>query len=169
LFIVSWSYFAQQIDNFGLRFFAPVRGDDTYAILAPFKKLGPFVFFPAAGVFLLLTPMPWWQHAPSPLLAYQVFSYVQTCYSLTAIIALVILIRRRLISTEAAIVTVFFVVVFLMTLLGADALAVGYVQIGVPFVILASIRYLKEYAARSFAISTAIIVVAHAILLFKRF
>jgi len=112
--------------------------------------------------------MPWWQNAPPALLAYQVFSYVQTWSALTAMVALAILIRRRMISTEIAILTAFFVVVFLWTLLGGYELAPAYVQIGVPFVILASIGYLKERAGRCFAISTAIIVVAHTILLFKK-
>jgi hypothetical protein len=74
-----------------------------------------------------------------------------------------------MISTEAAIATAFFVVLFLLTLLGAEELAPAYVQIGIPFAILASIGSLKERTGRCFAISTAIIVVAHTILLFKKF
>ena len=169
VFIISWGYLEQHIDDSLRRFSGAIRVEDTYPILAPFKKRGPLVFFPAAAVFLLLTPMPWWQHASAPVLVYQVFSYGQTWYGLTAIVALVMLIRQGMISTEDAIATAFFVVLFLLTLLGADELAPGYVQIGIPFAMLASIRYLKERSGLCVAISTAIIVVAHTILLFKKF
>jgi len=169
VFIVSRGYLEQHIDASVGRFASASRVEATYPILAPFQKGGPLLFIPAAAVFLLLTPMPWWQNISPTLLSYQVFSYGQTWYALTAIVALVILIRRGMISTEAAIATAFFVVLFLLTLLGAEELAPAYVQIGIPFAILASIGSLKERTGRCFAISTAIIVVAHTILLFKKF
>jgi hypothetical protein len=166
--IVSWGFIEQHTSESLMRFSAPIQGDTTYSILSSFKKQGPLVFFPAAAVFLLLAPMPWWQHIPPMSLSYQIFSYGQTWLSLTVIVALVGLIRKGTISTEGIILTAFFVVLFLLALFGSGNLNAGYLQVGLPFLILASMNYLQACAGRCFAASTAIVVVAHVLLLLKK-
>ena len=144
-----------------------MKGEGSYAILAPFKDLGPLVFLPAAAVFLLLTPMPWWQDIAPSLLCYQVFSYAQTLYTLTTITALFLAFREKKLLAEIAVLVSFFATLFLLALLGGYALAAGYAQVGLPFLVLASIRYLRHRAGQCFAVATAVVVLAHVVLLLK--
>jgi hypothetical protein len=165
--LVSSSYLGEQASESLSRLSVPPQGDTGYPILTPFSNLGPLVFFPAAAVFLLLTPMPWWQDVPAPQLSYQVFSYAQTLYMLTTIAALVLVFREKKVLTETTILLSFFVMLFLLALLGTRALAAGYAQIGLPFLVLASIRYLRDRAGQCFSVATAVVVLAHLVLWIK--
>lgn len=152
--------------DFSSRFLAGMDvGQRSFTILEPFKQFGPFVFFPAAAVFSLLAPMPWWQPVSPILLSYQIFSYLQTWYALTALVALFYSYKRKLIPTEASILVVFSLVIFLLALLGSYNFGAGYLQIALPFVFLASIRYLSANWVKCFEISTAIVALVHIVLL----
>lgn len=146
-------------------FSASSQSESTFRILAPFKSLGPLVFYPAATVFSLLAPMPWWQSIPPTLLSYQIFSYPQTLYGLTALVALFYSYKRKMVPTGGSILVVYFLVIFFVALLGSPNLGYSYFQIGYPFVLLVSVRYLSISWKKCLAISTLIIVLAHTVLL----
>ena len=165
--VVSWKYLSSDINQFSGLFALVVKQKDTYPILSPFLPLGPFFFFPAAAIFALLAPMPWWQAAQASLLSYQVFFYAQAWYALTVLVALFYSFKRKLMPTGGLILVTFFMVIFFIALFGSPNFGASYFQIGFPFVLLASIRYLSVNWKKCLAISTVIFALAHVALLVR--
>lgn len=163
--VVAWAFLSQYLElSFDRLGAASESSDREFSTLMAFKQLGPLIYYPAAAIFTLLAPMPWWQSVTPSLLSYQIFSYAQTWYGLTALIALYYSYRRNWLQPGASILVIFFLIVFLLVLLGSLNFSALYFQIALPFVLLASVRYLSTNWGKCFLMSTSIIALVHALL-----
>ena len=162
---LSWDflnyYFVRFLERLGGGFESELS---DFAIMTPFKAMGLLFFYPAAAVFSLLAPMPWWQSVSPTLLAYQIFFYPQTWYSLAMLVALFRSYKLGLMTKETSLLVMFALFIFLLALFGSLNFAAGYVQVALPFVILAAIRYLSANWKKCFVYSAALIIVVHIVL-----
>lgn len=166
--LLSWNFLApyRELSSAGFTAEGQVQ-ESGFAILAPFKARGFLIYYPAAAVFSLLAPMPWWQPLPPALMSYQVFSYAQTWYSLTAFVALVYSYRLEMTSQWRTTLVLFYSIIFSLALFGSFNFNSAYTQIATPFIVLSSIRYNSSNWKTCFALSTSIILIVHFILLIR--
>ncbi len=136
-----------------------------FSILLPFKSFGAVLFYPAAAVFALLAPMPWWQQGSGSVLAYQVFAYAQAWYGLAVAVAFGSAVFTSGLRRSERLFGVFAGTIFLLTLMGSANFASLYVQVAYPFALIASVRYLAVSWRACVALSGGIIIAAHSILL----
>jgi len=112
------------------------------------------------SLYILLTPMPWYQKINLGLLTYQIVDYPQTVLSLTVLSA-VWYNRRHVIKQQ---VQLFLCAAFLVFLTGAaigSMLAQRYLQIALPLVIIPASPFLIKHRFECLRMACLIIVVAH--------
>lgn len=158
----GWGFIGNEFTHFLDRSGDALESDQAaFSILAPFKAMGPLAFYPAASVFAVLAPMPWWQPIEPSLLSYQVFSYAQTWYGLTIIIATYRSWKRRLLPEGGSLMITYYLIIFYLAIFGSLNFGFGYFQIALPFLIVASIRYLSRNWVYCLKISTLIVTGTH--------
>lgn len=141
--------------------------ESNFSILQPFKSMGPLVYYPVAAIFSLLSPMPWWQVTSPTILSYQVFTYMQTAFSLVVIgCAFDAFIHKK--SKKYQLFFSFcFMVIFGLALFGSKNLGSGYFQIAIPLLIIANIAFILDKWKSSFLWVIGVLVSSHFVLFVK--
>ncbi|WP_242344778.1 hypothetical protein [Anaeromyxobacter terrae] len=112
------------------------------------------------SVFLLLTPMPWYQSVAQSLLVYQVFDYAQTVLSLTVVVAIVLSAYSSVERNPCVSALMYGCAIFGLALL-AQELHQRYAQVALPMVMLGGGHALLRKWRPALLVSVVLIAGAH--------
>jgi hypothetical protein len=116
-----------------------------------------------AFIFMLLTPIPWYQKVTPVLLSLQVFDYAQTLLFLTTLAALFFRPVENM-RTQPATVALFAGILLFVSAVVAPDLAQRYGQIGLPLLLLGVMPSLTRNWLRCGVVSATVIALAHIVL-----
>jgi hypothetical protein len=108
-------------------------------------------------VYMLLTPMPWWQVTVHKL---QIFDYAQTFFSLTILAILLMDYRTILAKRNLSFLILLWGFLFLMAVFGTQ-LHTRYFVITIPLLIPVVAEKLKQKWVKGFYLSATVITLAH--------
>lgn len=153
--LVSWDEAQQVSGQVGQDAGGGVIGT-VIGTLGPLSSLGRLAF-------MLLTPMPWYQDVEVALLVTQVFDYIQTLLSLTAIVAVVR--DTTVVSSPKGIAApIYMFLMYTLAVLGGSTMAQRYIQIALPLLILPAAPQLLRDWPRCLYSAVIIVIVAHLLL-----